>query len=316
MKVSERDQYEIKRFIEYLKKSELRDGNLIFESMRTSLQNASKKIPISFYIYKIFLKIKKPKLIMIHNAHYFGDFSLLLAAKSLNIKTIEYQHGYIGLAHPAYNYHENMFVDVKEYLPDYFLTHGDYWSSVARTPAKKVSIGLPNLTKKISQVVKINKVKKNIILFISGGTVYKDLNQLIENNLTSLIDLGYEVLLRPHPLEINRLQERYSNLINQGVKIDDSTLYKTLQEVEVIVGMEVSTVLYEAVCFCDKVYIMNTKYTRFYEPKSAFISFNPNELVKKIQDAETLEYDPEYFWSHNWKQNYSEFISNILDKNE
>ena len=128
-----------------------------------------------------------------------------------------------------------------------------------------------------------------------------------------LKDLGYEILLRPHPSEISAVEVRYSNLMNQGVKIDTSNLYDILQEVEVVVGMEVSTVLYEAVCFTNKVYMMNTKYTNFYEPKSAFILFNDDlELVNGIKESKFLEQDANYFWDKNWKQNYTNFIENTI----
>ena len=126
-------------------------------------------------------------------------------------------------------------------------------------------------------------------------------------------DLGYEILLRPHPSEIPAVEIRYSNLVNQGIKIDTSDLYDVLQEVEVVVGMEVSTVLYEAVCFTNKVYMMNTKYTNFYEPKSPFISFDDDiDLIKNIKELKILEKDVNYFWDSNWKENYTNFIENTI----
>ena len=101
--------------------------------------------------------------------------------------------------------------------------------------------------------------------------------------------------------------------MNQGVKIDTSNLYDILQEVEVVVGMEVSTVLYEAVCFTNKVYMMNTKYTNFYEPKSPFISFDDDiDLIKNIKELKILEYNSDYFWDSDWKSNYSDFIKKVL----
>lgn len=313
IKLKKDDIYEIDRFIEYLRNKNLFDVNdTIYNDIKNILIKTRKKMCISFWLYRQFLKIKKPKVIIVEDAHYFGHFSLLVEAKKLGIKTAEYQHGYIGLVHPAYNYHENIFNDIKAYLPEYFLTHGNYWSEVSRIPSQKVHIGLADISNKIERI-KISKKTSNKILFISGGTVFEELNQLIGKSLKLLKDLGYEILLRPHPSEMPAVEIRYSNLSNQGVKINTSNLYDVLQEVEVVVGMEVSTVLYEAVCFTNKVYMMNTKYTNFYEPKSAFISFNNDvELVNGIKESKFLEQDANYFWDNNWKQNYINFIENTI----
>jgi len=313
VKLKKDDIDEINRFIEYLKSKNLFDANDAFwEDLKYILVKTRKRMSISFWMYRQFLRIKKPKVIIVEDAHYFGHFSLLVEAKKLGIKTVEYQHGYIGLAHPAYNYHENIFNDTKAYLPEYFLTHGNCWSEVSRTPSQKIPIGLADISNK-SEQIKIPKKTSNKILFISGGTVFEELNQLMNRSLKPLKDLGYVILLRPHPSEIPAVEVRYSNLINQGVRIDTANLYDILQEVEVVVGMEVSTVLYEAVCFTNKVYMMNTKYTNFYEPKSAFILFNDEkELIKSIKESKVLEQDANYFWDSNWKQNYINFIENTI----
>lgn len=313
VKLKKDDIDEIDRFIEYLRNKDLFNiNNTIFDDLKHTLAKISKRMSISFWIYRQFLKIKKPKLIIVEDAHYFGHFSLLHEAKKLDIKTVEYQHGYIGLAHPAYNYHENIFNDLKAYLPEYFLTYGNYWSEVSRTPSQKVHIGLADLSNKIDKIKMTNKMT-NKILFVSGGTVFEELNKFIEKSLESLNNLGYEILLRPHPSEMPAVEVRYLNLISQGIKIDTLNLYDTLQEVEIVIGMEVSTVLYEAVCFTNKVYIMNTKYTNFYEPQSPFILFNDDiELVNNIKKLKILEQDTNYFWDNEWKQKYINFMEKII----
>lgn len=304
---------EIDRFIECLKDKNLFDVNdTIFDDIRSILVKIIKRMSISFWMYRQFLKIKKPKLVIVEDAHYFGHFSLLEEAKKLGIKTVEYQHGYVGLAHPAYNYHKSIFENIKEYLPEYFLTHGEYWKNAVRTPSNKVSIGLAELSKKVSKSA-IGNEKEKKILFISGGTVFEELNELIAKKLNSLAKLGYEVLLRPHPSEVLAVDNRYAALIKQGVQIDTDNLYVTLPTVEIVAGMEVSTVLYEAICFTNKVYLMNTKYTRFYEPDSCFIPFvDADNLILSIKDGKTVTHDANDFWSKNWKENYKNFIENTI----
>ena len=313
MRVNKKDLEEIESFINYLQQNTtLFENNYNLEEVRNRLIKLSKSINFSYWMYKQLFKIKKPKLIIVNCGHYLTDIPLISAAKSLGIKTAEYQHGYVGLAHPAYNYHKNIFSKINEYLPEYFLTHGEYWNSVIRIPSEKIAIGLPSLSKKIDKITRVKK-QKNIILFISGGTVYETLNEFIEKSLVDLYELGYKVLLRPHPSEILATQERYYNLIKLGVQIDTANLYDTLEEVDVVVGMEVSTVLYESVCFTNKVYLMNTKYIRFYEPKSCFILFtNKDELIAFIKEKTVLKLEANYFWNDNWDENYKQFIQNSI----
>lgn len=312
-KSKKEDIKEIENFIEYIKSKNLYGTNdKTFENIRTLLIRTSKRMNISFWLYRQFLKLKKPKLIIVEDAHYFGHYALIEEAKKLGIKTAEYQHGYVGLGHRSYNYHENIFTNIKAYLPEYLLTHGKHWNEVSRTPSQKIVIGLASLSNNIKNIKRSN-IPSNKILFISGGTVYEELNRLIEKSLESLRNLGYEIILRPHPSELPEVNQRYSNLIAQGIKIDTSSLYDILKEIEVVVGMEVSTVLYEAVCFTNKVYMMNTKYTNYYEPKSVFIKFSDETtLVNSIKKSRVLEQDANYFWDSNWEKNYSNFIENMI----
>lgn len=306
----------IDNFIIYLKEKNLfNTDDIIFEQMRRTLINSSKKMNISFWMYRQFLKIKKPKLIIVEDAHYLVHIELIKEAKSLGIKTAEYQHGYIGLSHRSYNYHKNIFNIVKDYLPEYFLTHGKYWGEIIRTPSKIINIGLANLSIKINEI-NINIDKKQTILFISSGSKFNEINELIKNSLFYLKNLGYDIFLRPHPSELPALKERYESIIDLGVKIDTSNLYESLQQTEIVIGMEVSTVLYEAICFTDKVYMMNTKYTEYYEPKSIFITYNDSaELINKISNSSKLEFGSNYIWDSNWKENYINFIEKTIGLN-
>jgi len=313
VKLKKDDVDTIDNFIKYLRNKNLFDvDDVIFNDIKQTLIKLRKRMSISFWMYSQFLKIKKPKLVIVEDAHYLGQIPLITAAKSLGITTSEYQHGYIGLAHPAYNYHENIQSSIKEFLPEYLLTHGEYWSSVIRVPSQKCSIGLVDLIKKTKYII-TNKEKTNQILFISGGTVFQELNELIENSFEILNKLGFKLILRPHPSEIPAVKKRYSNLIEKGVIIDTSNLYETFSKVDIVIGMEASTVLFEAIYFTKKIYLMNTKYTQFYEPKNSFIGFNNGfELIQLINSEKEIEQDSNYFWDSNWKQNYINFIENII----
>ena len=125
-KIQSRDIETIEKFIVYLKHTQLFDDNASsLNEIKITLIKIAKRINFSLWLYEQFLKIKKPKLIIVEDGHYLGYITILLAAKKLGIKTAEYQHGYMGLAHPAYNYHTNIFKDIQPFLPEYLLTHGE-----------------------------------------------------------------------------------------------------------------------------------------------------------------------------------------------
>lgn len=313
-----RDIETINKFIDYL--TTILDSELevsLQDDIKNILQRSEKKNIVGEFVYKVLLKLKKPKLIILEDAHY-GQYSYLISvAKSQGIKVVEFQHGYIGLAHPAYNFDlSNLPVFAEAYLPDYFLTHGEYWAVNCRLPAQKRVIGYPHL---IEQVKKFRcGMTKNIlssktrILFISGGTVPKILVETISGLVKILGLLNYEIVLRPHPSELPEVQKRYQSIINLGVTINTSSLYEVLSEVNVVVSLEVSTVLYEAVFFTNQIFISNTDYTRFYEPKISFLLFDSIEdLSHKIAAGESMAVSEDYFWEKNWHDNFEKFLIEV-----
>ena len=305
-----KDTKNIDDFIEYLKSKNIFDNEVLNQSKEVLIKIV-KREKIAMFIYGLFFKIKKPKMILV-NAGFYGDQSFLIhSAKQNCVKVAEYQHGYIGLGHHAYNYHKNIFEAIKDYFPEYLLTYGKYWSSRVRVSVQKIEIGLPSLIKNTKQI----KNKKNIVLFISSGTKYKELNGLIENSYDSLKSMGYELILRPHPSEYPEIEKRYGTLSKKGIKIDIENLYDSLEKAKVVVGLEVSTVLFEAVCFTLSVYLVNSEYSRFYEPNSSFLSFeNSVGLVEFIKNNAKIGYSYDYFWEQNWEQNYTNFINRQLTR--
>lgn len=71
-------------------------------------------------LYNILYKHLQPRAIFF--VEYYRDIARVKAAKELDIKTIEVQHGSIGSEHPAYNSH--LKID-GEYYPDLMLAYGE-----------------------------------------------------------------------------------------------------------------------------------------------------------------------------------------------
>lgn len=146
------DKAEVNGFVDYIAGLNIEYlNNEKLEAVKKKILEISVRLRFSCALYKLFFKIKSPKIIIVEDGHYGAKSHIIHIARKLGIKTAEYQHGYVGLAHPAYNFHKNIASNVESFLPEYLLTHGKYWSEIVRTPAKKIEIGFPNLTEKINK---------------------------------------------------------------------------------------------------------------------------------------------------------------------
>lgn len=304
--VSKSEQQVAKDFVAYLKEAGVADA----DNYARSLIRGLAKYQAGYYVYRLFFKVKKPELIIVEDASYGGLSYLVKAAKDQGIQVAEYQHGYIGLNHPAYNLNcDNLPEDIEQFLPSYFLTHGDYWSKQCRLLAQKVSIGYPDLMNRLSGYLKKKRSpNSNIkIIFISGGTIPDRLVVFVK----AFVELNpcFNVILRPHPSERPHMQQRYHNLLELKVQLDTEDLYKTLSDVDIIVGFEVSTVLYESIFFTDKIYLVDDDYANFYEPDSPFLRFDsPESLSAQIQSDAKLAITPDYFWAKDAEKRFSDFL--------
>lgn len=312
IKVNSNDRKNIESFMQELKRRSIFTSNDFYTKTENMLISSARRFKVLYYTYQLFFKIKKPKLVFIEDGHYMGDLiPLTIAAKASGVVVAEYQHGYIGPAHRAYNYSETIHDKVKNYLPDYFLTFGDYWSKRISTPSKIFSIGNPELLKNVSSSKTTkHKLEKKQILFISGGTRSESLVHLMSQLTPKLMDQGLEIYLRPHPLEFEDSDNRYAKIKSLGVKIDNENLFERLNKTKAIISLEVSTVLYEALMFTDEIFIEDTDYVRYYEKESPFIFFsNHSELLDALSNNCKISGNLNKFWESDFRNRYKMFLS-------
>ncbi|MDC0916628.1 hypothetical protein OAQ42_01850, partial [Flavobacteriaceae bacterium] len=238
-RINKADQKTINNFIKYLKKTlTIKLNSADYEYIRMILQQNIKTTKTQMFLYTLFFKLKSPKMIIIEDAHYLnGSIQMLLAAKGLGIKTAEYQHGYISKAHRAYNFSEIAKKHVGNYLPEYFLTFGKYWSDMVNTPSEKIVIGKE--FNHINQIKKKYDIKR--VLFISSGAKSNDLVKIVLEFIAISGKDEYSVFIRPHPTEKPLIKERYGKLEKSKISIDNGTLTESLQSADFIVSIEPST---------------------------------------------------------------------------
>lgn len=321
VKLSRKDVITIKNLLKFLEqKFPYKLEKFDLDTIENILLRISKRLNIYCYLYnKLFDKFI-PKVIFIEDASYGGRSYILKWAKARNIIIIEPQHGIVYKNHPAYNYGNailNSYI-YKEYLPDYFLTYGKYWSESINLPVKKIIIGNPNYSANI-KTININDLKKDKtkILIISSGT-NADLIERIVLDMSSIVDNNkYEISFRLHPKELPMLKDRYSEIIAKDtIKIDtERDVYLSLLDTDFVAG-NFSTVLFEAIGICKSAFAIEHPITDFYDPDNIFKRFsNAEELINLVQrhNLDNNKINKDYIWEPNWEVNYKNFMNGLFD---
>jgi len=286
-----------------------------FPIIMLNTNHLKRSIISSFRYSRSLLKVIKrinPKILFVHCGSYGGGNAIVIkACKNFGITTAEFQHGYVGKYHLAYNYliNDNRYAD---YLPDYFLTFGQYWSDqLTRYPNKKIVVGNPELSYQVKFCTNIKQ--KNEILVISQGIVTHRMVELTKE-LRKRLPKSFTVVFRLHPGEV-LFEDRYRSLYDlDGVIVDkDSNIFDLLKRSRVIVGFT-STTLFEALAFEKPIYVMKSSISDAHIPKEVGRRFENAEdltemIMKSHEDNEQVDW--QYYWELNWKPKLRNFLVEI-----
>jgi hypothetical protein len=293
-------------------------NNSYLTSLKDFLMYFEDRLPYYDYYYNRMFDIFRPRIVFVEDAHYGGLKGYLLkTANQRGIVTAEFQHGLISLNHFAYNYADSVFCnsDYKQFLPSYFLTYGIYWTENLRSPSVSVVIGNPDLEEKVKNQER-KKTRRRIgkhILIISAGPYTREMVQLTKFLVETLDQEKYTVTFRLHPGEIPFF-ERYEELKHySNITIDSGTnIHALLNDADYVVSPG-STVVYEALKFCDKIYVFNIGDTECHIPKTLGCWFSkPPELIKLITEDWISHFKGNIseYWSELWQEHYTGFIKN------
>jgi hypothetical protein len=262
------------------------------------------------YVDKIVSRLNH-RIAFVHCASYLGDEAVITRRlKENGVVTIELQHGFVGQEHFSYNYPTGVTGSTaKEYLPDYYLTFGEYWGEQIRTPSTVVPVGNPSLNAAKDTYEKNFTPVRNSILIVSQGTVTLTMVKIAR--FLSRAFPRHSIFFKLHPGEVP-FAERYEELEGydniQIKKYDD--IYELIASSEIIIGYN-STTLFEAVAFPGKrIFILNNVVI----PDSLGYKFaSCEELRDAILDDETgyPHTDSSYFWETDWGTNVSVFLGAI-----
>jgi hypothetical protein len=265
------------------------------------------------YIDKISILLDR-NIAFIHCASYLSTHGeIIKSLKENGITTVELQHGYVGKEHPAYNYPKGNAQSIaKKYLPDYYLTFGEYWNEQIQTPSKTVTVGNPSFNKSRDYYEMNCIVDPNSILIISQGTVTPKMVKIAKYLSGAFPEKT--IIFKLHPGEVP-LKERYEELEQyENIKIKTyDNIYELIASTKIIVGFY-STTLIEAMAYSNKrIFIIQNDLI----PDSIGYKFSTCEELRDTILNPDIGYpsaDLSYFWEPDWRSKISEFLSGVAQK--
>lgn len=300
---------EIEKFCQYLEQWKVPDWAVV--DVRVKLKTYAQSLFIQKIFYRYFIKITKPKLLVINCASYGASNAVLVSvAKSLGVIVAEIQHGVIDEKHYAYNYSDEM-VNLNayaDYLPDYLLTYGKYWRNKANTPSQIYDVGNPHIQN--FKLENNDQADDTSILVISQWTITEE---MIEFTLAlRRLSSEYKITFRPHPIE-KLSSEQINEFSRLDIIISDvkNDIYSEFVKNKYVIGCY-STSLYEAIAFRRDLFILKNDYSIKYGfGKIGMMVNSPEEVIKSIGTrSESLE-TPLDLYSDLFALNYKRFLKGI-----
>lgn len=280
--------------------------------MALTVQAAS-SAPIWYSRYLELLQRKKVKLLIVEEASYGGWLACLIkAAKDLGIPTAEYQHGLISKGHYAYNYAPNLLTQKKliDCLPEYFLTYGSWWGTQINAPVRQIVVGNPHRDFYKNAACTDKAVPSDILILGDGRETAKYLH--LAAALVLHIKNSDRIVFRPHPEERHKFKNSTEKKTDSGVYIDtNADIYDSLRQAHTIIS-EVSTGLFEAIGFVNRILVWETAKSKFGIPNHPFTGFASVEQAAHLINDDGIFSShvalSETIWASNWKSRYNSFL--------
>lgn len=258
----------------------------------------------------------RPRLLLVEEGCY-GHMAITNAtAHQMQLPVAEYQHGMVTRGHDAYNVAKILLnsADFRKTQPDYFLSYGAWWNNQFNSPVKRISIGNPHRSETIGELSSANKIAKKTILILGDG-IETGLYLTFCRDLHAKLDLNFDVLFRPHPLEREHVLKLNKEHLG-SLKVDhEPDIYVSLSKSDTVIG-EVSTGLFEAVGLARRIFVWGTPKSRFGLPDHPFSSFKTAaDLALMLSDpgkGSVSDEAMEAVWASDWQTRFKNFVDCVL----
>ena len=265
-------------------------------------KNKIKRWLVIYPFMKSFFKYKKIKGFI--TAGISENEAITAAAKSLNITTLDLQHGSYARGKMNYDYTSAI---KNSSFPNFILTFGNFWSSKFSFPIKEdniISFGYPYLNEKYDNYSHIKK--ENRLLIVSQGLEQID-NGLVDFALKAKYFFPKNLIIefRPHPSSFLKKEFNYFKKLRDNnilISNKDSDLYESFAKSRWQVGV-FSTTLYEGLKFGVACFVLQIDKYQFMQE---LVDQNLARYIKSPKDIDL-----------NWRldnKNFNDFFSAISQK--
>lgn len=262
------------------------------------------------------LERTQAKVLVLPEATYGANVSLIALAKRRGVVVAEPQHGWIGAAHPAYNFGDIMWdEDFAGLLPDVLLTFGEYWARDLRFPGEVIPIGKPQLEDAAADVTPF--AKRPLEILVASSVSHPAATERFVLRLSRLLPVGWLVRFRPHPSERDLIAERYPGLAaDSGVVIDtEKDLYRSLRRARVVIGVD-STVLFEALKFDCMIMSRSSASNPYYVGGLFGVPLSdetgPEEAVRRLNEiGEPPSLTADSVWQPDARDNFKRWVDRL-----
>ena len=275
--------------------------------IRSILYNKSRSLDFERKHYNKIIDKAKPEFAIVEDACYGYDKAYIIKLlKDKGIKVLEAQHSIVGPYNPAYNYSYSKDSEYAEYMPDIFMSYGEYWGKRLHIPVRIIPVGNPNFYKNASTK---KEIKGRILIALSSDTSYwiEFIRDYISDNNE------VDIVIKSHPLitEILKDFDEFNEI--KGIElVSKGNIYDYLSEAEYVMS-DKSTVLLEAYCMKKTVFVYDCEQAKEVIPNEVGFRFKTYEDFKSIIDSTkdgngVKEEDVKFFFDSNWESKYCQII--------
>lgn len=205
---------EIKKVFLKIKKN----SNFSFEDLENIKCAFQKFYNEAIFWLKILESLSPENILMI--CHYHNE-GLIFAAKKLNLKVVEYQHGLIAKSDIFYNFPPEVKNLKKDCLfPNEIRTYGNHWSSILlngnflekdKIKVVKYFFYVSLYISKKDKKMLMSFVNNRKIILVTTQTFLSKYFSTYIDKLIKILDKEYCIIIKPHPDESVEFYSKYLN---------------------------------------------------------------------------------------------------------
>jgi len=264
-------------------------------------------------LYKHLLSWWDPDRVVFTNPS--GLLPMVEACSSLNIPTIEVQHGTLNRYQPASSFPPSVSPRI---VPDHLLAWGEGWVNQDDLPSNVQlhCVGYPYSDREVDSILSDESYcKENEQILILSQFFVGETLASYAITISEELD-GIEVIFKPHPAVERRWNELYPELERSSVRVETSQttdLYELLAASNAQVGVS-STALFEGTRFGLQTFIVD-KFTSCYcdslvERGIADRVSKPEEVIDRY-DGQDRDFDTDLFFKPSSVDNIINVIKSI-----